>query len=201
MVGQLGDHLGAILTTLANDGEIILQLALSKSPIATELIVKPPRGATWFLGITLYGPQRVLGEVGDFVNKCGCFLEDPVNCDRNVPYLNPQLLSSIHEDPPMTFDLPQLQQPNVQDFSRASADVLAGFETTDPIEEAANPTSLRTTLKPYVSHAIERRHADITVHRHQRQALSFFFRREQGLHPSEDGFGIWLRQSSQTSTR
>ncbi|OAL43119.1 hypothetical protein IQ07DRAFT_593302 [Pyrenochaeta sp. DS3sAY3a] len=183
LLGQLDDRLGAILTTLANDGEIILQLALSKSPIAAEVMKKSFREATWFLGIIVYGPKRVLEEVGDFMNKCDCFLEDPVNCDRNVPYLNPQLLSSIYEDPPMTFDLPQLQQPNVQDFSRASTDILAGFETIDSIEEAANPTSLRTTLKP-----------------HQRQALGFFLRRERGLHPSEDGFGIWSRQCSEKST-
>jgi hypothetical protein len=31
--------------------------------------------------------------------------------------------------------------------------------------------------------------------RHQRQALTFFRRREQGLHPTEESFGMWSRQT------
>lgn len=32
--------------------------------------------------------------------------------------------------------------------------------------------------------------------RHQRQALTFFMRREEGLHPSENTIGIWSRQTN-----
>jgi hypothetical protein len=54
----------------------------------------------------------------------------------------------------MTFDLLQQlqQQPEVDNFSRASLDVLSGFETTDDFELSANPTALRTELKVYVIH-------------------------------------------------
>ncbi|CAN9079730.1 unnamed protein product [Alternaria alternata] len=79
----------------------------------------------------------------------------------------------------MTFGLLSLQQPHVGDFTRDSLDVLSGFETTDDFEPSAKPTALRTELKP-----------------HQRQALTFFLRRERGMHPSKDGFGIWLRKTS-----
>lgn len=32
-------------------------------------------------------------------------------------------------------------------------------------------------------------------YRHQRQALTFFLRREQGLHPTEDSVGLWAPQT------
>ena len=32
--------------------------------------------------------------------------------------------------------------------------------------------------------------------RHQRQALTFFLRRERGMHPNKDGVGIWLLKIS-----
>jgi hypothetical protein len=50
----------------------------------------------------------------------------------------------------MTFELLPLQQPHIDYFTRASVDVLSGFETTDDLELSANPTALRTQLKLYV---------------------------------------------------
>lgn len=152
MVGQLDSRVGEILRTLAADGELTLQLALSAFPIAAGPDTKPSQKATHFLGIIIYGPRHRFNDVGDFVTGCGCFLEDPVGCDRNVPYMNPQCLFSLHESPPMTFDLRHIQQQSMTDFTRTSADILAGFETTAHIHESADPAALRTTLKPYVRH-------------------------------------------------
>lgn len=151
VAGSLDNRLGAILDTLTGDGEIILQLTLSTSPLAPDLAPKVSRGATHFLRITIYGPKKMFSKLGEFVNKCGCYLEDPVDCDRNVPYMNPQLLSSIYENLPMTFDLPRLQPQNIGNFVRAPVDVLAGFETTISIDQSTDPTALSTSLKPYVS--------------------------------------------------
>ncbi|PZD31108.1 hypothetical protein A1F97_09928 [Pyrenophora tritici-repentis] len=81
------------------------------------------------------------------MTQAGCYLDDPVGCDRNVPYMNPQCLFSLHERPPMTFELLPLQQPHIDNFAQASLDVLSGFETTDDLELSANPTALRTELK------------------------------------------------------
>jgi hypothetical protein len=50
----------------------------------------------------------------------------------------------------MTFELSPLQQPHIDNFTRASFDILSAFETTDDLELSANPTALRTELKLYV---------------------------------------------------
>ncbi|CAN9235351.1 unnamed protein product [Alternaria alternata] len=80
----------------------------------------------------------------------------------------------------MTFELLPLQQPHIGEFTRDHFDVLSGFETTDDLALSVTPTALRTELKL-----------------HQRQALTFFLRRERGMHPNKDGFGMWLRETSE----
>ncbi|EUC41874.1 hypothetical protein COCMIDRAFT_53050, partial [Bipolaris oryzae ATCC 44560] len=179
-VGRLDDFAGELLLRLVDDDDLILQLLLSSTPIAPAAERKSAKKASKFLGVIIYGPRCRLNDVGDFMTQAGCYLDDPVSCDRNVPYMNPQCLFSLHEQPPMTLELLQPQQPHIHDYSRASLDVLSGFETTDDLELSNTPTALCTELKL-----------------HQRQALTFFLKREQGMHPNKDGFGIWLRKCSE----
>jgi SWI/SNF-related matrix-associated actin-dependent regulator of chromatin subfamily A3 len=150
LVGQLDNYAGEVLSRLAADDELLLQLTFSASPMVVELDTKPPKRTVGFLGIIIYGPKHRFRDVGHFMTKCNYYLEDPTGCDRNVPYMNPQCLFSLHEYPPMTFDLPQVQRHTVDDFTRTPSDILAGFETTDCLAEAATPTALRTALQAYV---------------------------------------------------
>jgi hypothetical protein len=45
----------------------------------------------------IYGPREFSEGVGDFLAKSKMFLQDPLECDRDVPYLNPHLLSHTVE--------------------------------------------------------------------------------------------------------
>ncbi|KAF2678068.1 hypothetical protein K458DRAFT_464309 [Lentithecium fluviatile CBS 122367] len=179
LVGKLVDYAAEVLSRLAADEELILQLTFSASRMADGLDTKPPKGTVGFLGTIIYGPKRRSGDVGYFMTQCGYYLEDPTGCDWNVPYVNPQCLFSLHEDPPMTLDLPQMQQNSVDHLTSTASDILAKFETTAHLAETTTPTALRTTLQA-----------------HQREALTFFKRREQGLHPSENAIGTWSRRSN-----
>jgi hypothetical protein len=151
-VGQLDNYAGEVLAKLAADGELLLQLTFSASPTAVELDTKPPKGTIGFLAIIIYGPKRRFGDVGHFMTECNYYLDDPSSCERNVSYMNPQCLFTSYEQPPMTFDLPQVehQHHTVDDFSQTPSDILAAFETTDRLAEAATPTALRTALQAYV---------------------------------------------------
>ena len=150
LVGRLVGHSGEVLSRLAEDDELILRLAFSTSLMAPGLDTKPPKGTVGFLGIIVYGPGHRSSDVGYFMTQCGYYLEDPIGCEWNVPYINPQCLFSLHELPPMTFDLPRIQQNSVDHLTSTPSDILAGFETTHHLLEAATPTALRTRLKPYV---------------------------------------------------
>ncbi|KAH7371973.1 SNF2 family N-terminal domain-containing protein [Pyrenochaeta sp. MPI-SDFR-AT-0127] len=179
LVGRLDDYVCEVLSRLTADDELILQLTFSASPPATESDTKRSQGNLGSLSIIMYGPKRRSGDVGYFMAQCGYYLDDPTSCDRNVPYMNPQCLFSLQEHLPMTFDLPQMQLKNVDDFAPSPSDILAGFETTDRLPIADTPTAIRTVLQE-----------------HQRQALTFFIRREEGLHPIENTIGIWSRQTT-----
>lgn len=148
--GRLDDYGGKLLSGLAADDELVLQLSLSSAPIAPLTETKLPKNASHFLGVIIYGPRRRFSDVGEFVTQAGCYLDDPIDCDRNVPYMNPQCLFSLHEPLPMTFDLLQPQQAYMDDCTRVSLDFLSGFETTDELDLSASPTALCTELKMYV---------------------------------------------------
>ena len=149
LAGSLDEYGSGLLRGLAADDELVLQFLLSSTPITPIPERRQPKDDFQFLGVIIYGPKRRLSDVGDFVNQAGCYLDDPVGCERNVPYVNPQCLFSLHEQPPMTFALSQPQQLHMDNFARASLDVLSGFETAGDFELSANPTALRTELKPY----------------------------------------------------
>ncbi|RMZ72475.1 global transactivator [Pyrenophora seminiperda CCB06] len=176
-IGRLDEFGGELLLRLVADDEFTFQFLLSSTPYKPET-KKPTKKTSQFLWAIVYGPRRRFDDIGHFMTKARCWFYDPVGCDRNVPYMNPHYLSSIRGPLEWTSDLRPLQ-PHSDDFARASLDVLSGFETTDDLELSATPTALRTELKM-----------------HQRQALTFLLRRERGMHPNEDGVGIWLRKTS-----
>ena len=158
--GQLDDYGGLLLQRLVADDELVLQLTLSSNPFAPTTESDLGKSKSKYLWVTLYGPRRRFSDVGDFLTKANCYLDDPIECDRNVPYMNPQCLFSLYERPPMTFDLLQLQQSQNDSFSRAALESVSGFETSDGFELAADPTALRTELKEYVTRTEMSFHAD-----------------------------------------
>jgi hypothetical protein len=103
------------------------------------------------LDMILYGPERMVEAVGRFMEDCGYCLQDPYNCDRNVPYINPHRLSSLFDSPPMTHALQQPRQ-DVETFTRAAIDALASFQTAEQLELANTPAALCTELQLYVQH-------------------------------------------------
>jgi hypothetical protein len=45
----------------------------------------------------IYGPAELSDPVGQYLTKCGVYLQDSLDCDRNVPYSNPHILSRSDE--------------------------------------------------------------------------------------------------------
>jgi hypothetical protein len=148
LLGKLHHNDQQMLEVIAADSELVVQLTFSTSPLLSdEQHTTPPKESVGYLGIIVYGPKHRLDDVGFFFTQCECYLQDPIGCDRNVPYLNPQCLFSLYERPSMTFELSQHQQHSFQDYTKASFDILADFETRDPLKETPTPTALRTPLK------------------------------------------------------
>lgn len=125
------------------------QLTLRNDALVSDNRTKSKGRLVGYLSIIIYGPRNYLQSVGDFMTQCGRYLEDPIGCDHNVPYLNPQCLFSMHGNPPMTFNLTDAIDMEAEDETDYSG-ILAGFETPDILFETPTPDLLQTMLKPYV---------------------------------------------------
>jgi hypothetical protein len=151
LLGKPDRPTGEILSRLVADTELACQLTLRRDAIATACDPKLAKELLGYLSFIIYGPKHRFDDVGDFMTQCGRFLEDPVGADRDVPYMNPQCLFSIHEMPTTTFELSRPLEYSVDDFTQTCSDILTGFETIDPLYETPTPAYLRTELQSYVN--------------------------------------------------
>lgn len=98
------------------------------------------------LSCNLYGPMSSYDRLGEFLYCCYDFLQPPFRCDRNVPYRNPQSLTGLDPNPPMTMDVSWTAQPLNACFETLGqvADPSAALETSTPLLEMEAPKSIRT---------------------------------------------------------
>ncbi|KAI1496313.1 SNF2 family N-terminal domain-containing protein [Biscogniauxia marginata] len=103
-VGSLEETTTSCICKLAREENIEIQLMLK-----TTLQRSGQRRGNRVIALVsanIYGPENLADDVGDFLDECNFYLQDPVACNRNVPYKNPHCLSTLFEAPSMTFDLP-----------------------------------------------------------------------------------------------
>ncbi|ORY10880.1 hypothetical protein BCR34DRAFT_653973 [Clohesyomyces aquaticus] len=129
-------------------------------------------GTTAFLSVIVYGPLVLMEDLGQFFQNNNWYLQDPMGCDRNVPYRNPHLLSGFDDVVQCTFDLKTVIIES-EEIERRT-DLLDGLQTIELLPEADDPPSLKTRL-----------------YSHQRQALSFMRRRELGWNLTWSSSDIW----------
>jgi SWI/SNF-related matrix-associated actin-dependent regulator of chromatin subfamily A3 len=100
--GDLDDRTSKILRNLSTEEGINFQMSCrtinrraapgkkgSRKPGANEL--------QYVMNTIIYGPEEMRNPVGDYLTKCGVYLQDPFECDRNVLYSNPHILSRNDE--------------------------------------------------------------------------------------------------------
>jgi hypothetical protein len=143
LVGALEAHDAEILSKLSTDGQLELQLRYSTTLETDKRQRKPISG---LLDVIIYGPSGRGDDVGYFLDKCGIYLQPPLGCDRNVPYYNPQSLSSLDGNTPMTFPLHQDQHSLPEEPIQSCEDFLAKFETSEDLPLTPTPNAIRTEL-------------------------------------------------------
>ncbi|KAL2046939.1 hypothetical protein N7G274_000957 [Stereocaulon virgatum] len=123
------------------------------------------------LSVILYGPMEILDFIGEILSQCSEYLQPPLRCNRNVPYMNPQSLFRRDGAPLTTFQLQsELSLSSVEAMDQ-NEDPSAVLETEDSLPETEAPAVIRTTL-----------------YSHQKRALSFMLMRESNIAPdSKDG--------------
>ncbi|KAF2458817.1 SNF2 family N-terminal domain-containing protein [Lineolata rhizophorae] len=113
------------------------------------------------LFVIIYGPMEIFDDVGEYCRQHDAYLQDPIGCDRDVPYRNPHRLDGLDENASTTYQL--IAQKGVkEEVVREQVDILAGLEFDEDLPEAEAPAALWTQLYP-----------------HQKQALAFMQKRER----------------------
>ncbi|KAI0183059.1 SNF2 family N-terminal domain-containing protein [Xylaria flabelliformis] len=127
----------------------------------------------------LYGPLDLSEEIGAFFQSYDIYLQDPRHCDLEVKYCNPHRLSSTDfTSLPMTSEINRslnFMELGTPEILPERSELLAILNTNEELAEAPQPDAIKTSLE-----------------RHQKQALTFMLRREQGwaFDSSKD---IWVR--------
>jgi hypothetical protein len=96
---------------------------------------------------TLYGSAENYENVGCFSQACGVYLQDPINCGRNVRYLNPHRLPHPSGDTVMTFDFKNQELSTDIEELTAPVDLYAQLDSDDFVPEAEQPVDIDTPLK------------------------------------------------------
>ncbi|KAI9659384.1 MAG: alpha-1,6-mannosyltransferase [Bathelium mastoideum] len=166
-IGVLGPDIAKAIRVLSEDPDIDLQIRCTikfdQSPSRARRKLKTTLTCWARLSIIVYGVLSNFDCVGDYIEDCGLYLQDPDGCNRNVPYRNPHRLSGMDKYPPMTIEQ-DLKNASIQQKAYTVADDVAGLlESQQDLPETATPSSVITPLKS-----------------HQRKALTFMLEREKG---------------------
>ncbi|KAJ0423597.1 SNF2 family N-terminal domain-containing protein [Aspergillus carlsbadensis] len=184
-VGSMPDpQTQQFLSVLAQEEGIELQIQLRREKRARKASGNKGKAGVLVslkLNVIVYGPVDLFEDIGDFIQENGYYLQEPSHCDRNVPYRNPHCMSGDDDEVPFTFDLERRED----DFVPAKVpDLLFGLETCEVLPEDYDPPGLATSL-----------------YSHQKQALTFMKRRENGWLLQHPGSDVWSSEISATGER
>ncbi|TVY20853.1 putative SWI/SNF-related matrix-associated actin-dependent regulator of chromatin subfamily A member 3-like 1 [Lachnellula arida] len=135
---------------------------------------------SWTLSIIIYGDSTLGDPIGDYLAQRQMYLQDPLGCDRSVPYRNPHIIQPESGEVIMTDSFESSSNHLGVERLDVAPDLLAQLmQDEKPFPETEPPKDIVTRLFS-----------------HQKQALTFMLRREQGW-AMEDGSGdIWTKQNT-----
>jgi hypothetical protein len=146
------------------------------------------------LDVTVYGPKELFEEIGEWLQQQNIYLQDPTICHKNmdVKYWNPHRLSSTElESCPLVSQVVWFGS-GVAQFQEIEEqpDLLDIISGQDDLEETMAPKMIRAVLHRHVPHLDYVLLADDLI-RHQKQALTYMLRREQGWALEAKGADMW----------
>lgn len=160
VLGRIDQTSADVLKVLAAEEDLILQHCCSYDfhglgGTTRSRKVSTPAIFEACLDVVIYGRLHLAEDLDDFLQACvpPMYLQDPVHCDRNVRYRNPQRLSFRDEESEMTFDLTAHDDHEKENFETPK-DCLIGLESTEYLPETETPSAIRTPLLMFVPKAL-----------------------------------------------
>jgi SWI/SNF-related matrix-associated actin-dependent regulator of chromatin subfamily A3 len=102
---------------------------------------------SWYLNAIIYGPKALEETIGGFLSKYQLYLQDPLGCNRSLPYRNPHIIPLESGEVMMT-DMFEPPLGNLEiERLEAGPDLLAKLMEDDiPLQETKAPAVVSTTL-------------------------------------------------------
>ena len=96
------------------------------------------------LSVIIYGRGQDSNEVGDYLQACRLYLQDPEHWDRDVLYVNPHCLSSLEGSILLSsMRMPTSTEENIYDLR----DIFNSLSRVTDLEETETPIIMKTPLK------------------------------------------------------
>ncbi|KAH8126281.1 hypothetical protein LI328DRAFT_166248 [Trichoderma asperelloides] len=174
----LSEH-GQMIQGLIDESALSLHVScIPNGDFATRKSSRYSAPLSCDLEITVYGSSALFEQIGIWFQEYGTYLQDPRACHHDVKYWNPHRLSSGEFE-----SSPLLSQAISHAFKSSSfqgitegPDLLDILSSNIELEEAPQPAPIQTTLQS-----------------HQKKALTFLLRRENGWAFDANQLDIWER--------
>jgi SWI/SNF-related matrix-associated actin-dependent regulator of chromatin subfamily A3 len=102
---------------------------------------------SWFLNIILFGGEDLGERLGEYLSKHKMYLQDPLGCERCVPYRNPHIIQPDPGDTLMTDSFDSALGDIEIERLEAGPDLLAQLMEDDiPLPETEAPDIVKTAL-------------------------------------------------------
>ena len=184
---ELSERTMRILQTISRETTAIYQFwlkppTISVQPISnhSKMAVKSAAGASKpTFAVIIYGQLSSAEAVGSWLSDLHMFLQEPENCNKDVPYKNPHTLSFDDELHITTFALANTKLGPNEAAVMSDTTVYTELYSDVTFAEAHQPEAIRTPL-----------------HNHQKQALTFMMSRERGWDLEGEGTDIWKKYVS-----
>jgi hypothetical protein len=135
-----------IIGRLQQRQDITLQMYCQSSyGISSRKRTKNQEQVSCELSVIVYVLSRISEAFGAFFQGCEIYLQDPAYCDRDVPYFNPQCLSSTEPGIIMTSSLDMSPCDLTSDYDPTA--MFDQWSTSETLVETKDPSMLGTPLK------------------------------------------------------
>jgi hypothetical protein len=145
-VGKVDEPAMECLLKISDEQDTDMQVMLSNSnsPKGTRRGHSRKTGTVGWISVIIYGPADLAEDIGDFLDKCGYYLQDPYGCDRVLPYENPHCISTPGNGPQLTSMLPTSL--NAPSDTLSVPDSLLALQSTNEFLEMDQPEGIDTKL-------------------------------------------------------
>ena len=149
LLGMILPRYGQVIQGLLDEKSLSLFVSCNIDTVALHRGPTAPHPQTsCSLDITVYGPMGLFEEIGEWLQGCEIYLQDPKTCDMDVRYCNPQRLS--YTDPESCPKVSQvvLRRLGTMQFQEIDEqpDILDIISGQDDLEEAVAPKMIRASL-------------------------------------------------------